>query len=351
MTFDKVKILRIREIRALSGGGRLPFIDINKGILILLCVLSHEIDIIDSRQYFVVSSIYDKIEYLWVSFFMPSFFFVSGFCSSMNKSFKSTLWQGLKTLILPTITLTFLCSLLYNLFTNGLILNELMSSLKRLGTSIVLLSGNWFIQAMFLCRLIYWIINNISEKWLHRIVLSVTLSVIGSILSINKVDDFSLGLINTMIITSFFCFGQYYKNKGINIQTQKISILVFLILYFVFLLLFEKRPVLVRDAVITYWNIIPMLLLGVTGSIAFISICTQIGSNKFLEYFGRNSLVVYILHIPILGVLLTINRAIFSIDKLAIVLVITTYLLTLLLITVMIQLLNKTKLKVLLGRF
>lgn len=86
-------------------------IDVLKGILILLVVLNHISGV--ARKVGVEDMTIDVLHVLrdlYVPFFMPAFFIVTGMCSSFSKPFSSFLITNLKTLIFPSIILTSLMS-------------------------------------------------------------------------------------------------------------------------------------------------------------------------------------------------------------------------------------------------
>lgn len=52
---------------------------------------------------------------------------------------------------------------------------------------------------------------------------------------------------------------------------------------------------------IEYASCMTFLMLSITGSLFVIWIAKRVKSNFFLEYIGRNSLIIYCLHISVLG--------------------------------------------------
>ena len=96
---------------------RIPYIDVAKGILILLVVYDHLPDV----YMYLLNLSNSHIEYLndtqWIFklFFMPAFFCITGMCSNFNKNFKPFLISNLKTLIVPNVLLGIIVGLHLNM--------------------------------------------------------------------------------------------------------------------------------------------------------------------------------------------------------------------------------------------
>ena len=122
---------------------------------------------------------------------------------------------------------------------------------------------------------------------------------------------------------------------------------MFVLLFVSTLIFFQYRPVYVQNVIISYCSIIPFLLLGIFGSVAFLALCKVLGKCKFLEYYGRNSLVVYITHISILFYVESTLKHYIN----GIMFYILAYIIALMIITVLIQLFNLKYMRLLLGKF
>lgn len=118
---------------------RLCYIDATKGILILLVIAGHvpfamvKLGGIPSSAI----SLWGEINYnTFASFYMASFFFITGYCSNFNKPLDVFIKDNLATLILPCL---------------------LLSS-----------PTNWFIMALFLSKLLYYWINRLGKKYMKE---------------------------------------------------------------------------------------------------------------------------------------------------------------------------------------
>ena len=94
---------------------RLEYIDVAKGIMISLLVFHHY----PSSMGGIAVAHIDEIK-CWqewfIVFFMPAFFFITGFCSNFNKPFKEFLISNLKVLLIPAILFIVINRLLSAIF-------------------------------------------------------------------------------------------------------------------------------------------------------------------------------------------------------------------------------------------
>lgn len=93
---------------------RLSYIDSAKGILIIIVIMHHlpqvaiRICEIDSDNL----QIMDSYSFLYCSFFMQAFFFITGFCTSFEKEFSEFFLRNFKTIILSGLLLSIFESVL-----------------------------------------------------------------------------------------------------------------------------------------------------------------------------------------------------------------------------------------------
>ncbi len=121
---------------------RLEWIDIAKGIAIILVVLGHATG----------ASIMGKYIY---SFHMPLFFIISGMCFSKGKyDFPTFLQKRFKQLFLPSIYLTVVSIILMKLAHHAYDLSELLKGLP---------SGLWFLPVLFFVEIIYFFSSRLNS--------------------------------------------------------------------------------------------------------------------------------------------------------------------------------------------
>lgn len=142
-----------------SSKPRLKYIDIAK--VILICCLLYGHMLVIARWEGMDDSVLQLISKsvpLYNSFFMQTFFLITGFCSSFQKDFKSFLWGNLKSLIIPSILLvTFSKYLLAAIFAHRFDTAPLLGL-----TDWLIDSGPWFVISLFWAKILYFFINKLS---------------------------------------------------------------------------------------------------------------------------------------------------------------------------------------------
>jgi fucose 4-O-acetylase-like acetyltransferase len=144
---------------------RIYYIDVAKGLLILMVVLPHMSQVAD--LYNIHNKGFELIRISsrsWVGYYMPAFFLITGMCSNFTQTFKAFLLKNLKTLMLPSFTLMALCVWIENILNGSLDIRDYLS----VGFSSFLKCGGlyWFITALFIAKILYWVIvNRVSSRF------------------------------------------------------------------------------------------------------------------------------------------------------------------------------------------
>ena len=136
---------------------RIKYLDVAKGVLILLLLLWHFGDVLrrngldDANPYFLPVYI---VQPLFYPFFMQAFFMLSGYCTRFDVSFKMFVVKNLKSLLLPWMifeVIRLVYCIIRGNFANSVITRPEFTSL-------------WFLNALFLGKMLAWGIYNISNK-------------------------------------------------------------------------------------------------------------------------------------------------------------------------------------------
>ena len=137
-----------------ASTSRLHYIDVAKGLLILI-VLCHHVPhvsaIYDVDNFFV--DFMKSSSVLYISFFMPAFFIITGFCSNFKKSGCVKYFLiNCKTILLPAFCLGFI-SMWLQLLSSGC--TDLFEYCK-LGFRTLIVQGGpyWFLSSLFLSKMI-----------------------------------------------------------------------------------------------------------------------------------------------------------------------------------------------------
>lgn len=90
--------------------GRIAYLDVAKGLLIIMVVFGHICWATTSSGVSVGESwrhIDEIKQWLWSPFFMPCFFIITGFCSNFDKEFGPFLKDNVFSLLWPMLILQF----------------------------------------------------------------------------------------------------------------------------------------------------------------------------------------------------------------------------------------------------
>lgn len=277
---------------------RLHYLDVAKGGLILSLLITHfgialKWAGVPDRGYFLP---FYYIQPLWISFFMQCFYVITGYCTGFSNEPKVFAVKQLRQLVIP-----------YFFFATLQMMDFLLSGRISLTPTSVLHSywGQfWFLHAILIARVIIYVLVRYIRNSKVVLIASALMLVVGIML-----EDYSLGTnicyIRHGLIASFFvalgyCFK---KNNQVFEKLMKVSLIVYptVILY-----RFAGHILPVQDAGISVSiTEIPLfVLVALSGSLFFLKICSMINSVKVLEFFGRNSLAIYCLHmIPFVHIL------------------------------------------------
>lgn len=277
---------------------RLHYIDIAKGFLILMVVYGH-IDGTATQMGFVNSSIDDihKGANWFVSFYMPCFFVITGYCSNFTKSFKVFIVASLKSIVLPAFVFSFLLSGAWIIIHPGFLLNFVIT--------FILYGGNyWFLSALFVSRLLYWFIYRLPIS--ANAAICVVSFIIGFYYSSLPHKYELWWFVHALCLLPYLGLGQLFKQISGNIlfKYTKYYIALYVFLFFITVGL-SKMGLLQKDCFFDVPGVtqgfinlnltmfIPLFILSVSGSLAILGFSEYISSNHILEFLGKNSLVIY----------------------------------------------------------
>lgn len=269
---------------------RLPYLDVAKGGLILSLLITHFsialkwAEVPDSGNFLPIY----YVQPLWLSFFMQCFYVITGYCTGFSHEPKVFAVKQLRQLVIP-----------YFFFATIQMIDFMLSGRIALTPESIRLSywGQfWFLHAIFIARVVIYVLARYIRNTKVVLLASAIMLVVGIML-----ENYSIGTnifyIRHGFIASFFvALGYCFKNTNqVFEKLMKISLIIYptIILY-----RFTGHHLPVQDAGISVSTAeIPLFVLtALSGSLFFLKICSLIHSMKVLEFFGRNSLTIYCLH-------------------------------------------------------
>ena len=260
---------------------RIEYIDIAKGIGMILVVVGHSI----SAKSFLG---------IWIcSFHMPLFFFISGLCFNDKKhpAFLPFLKKRIQMLLLPC----FYFSLAYS-FLSTILLDNYSFSRWLHGFS----PGLWFVFVLFISELIYWFINRVPSKLLKCTLLIISFG-IGCLLSQQHVT-LPYNLCSVFAATFFYGLGHLFKEQ-VNLLvkiplTPSLFIACTLLLIPGIVVFFTGKSIGMSDNVIPNPALLYCLIaiMGTCGTLIF-STYNYGELKKILLFIGNNTLTILGTHI------------------------------------------------------
>lgn len=267
----------------ISNINRIEYIDIAKGLGMILVVLGH---CINSKTF----------PGIWISaFHMPLFFILSGLCFSEKKypTFIPFLKKRIKTLLLPCIYFSFIVTTLIFFLLKPTAFHDLTKNLP---------GALWFVLVLFFTEILYYYISRISLKnKLLRLILLILMLFLGLWLSRKEILlPFSLSTIPMACF--YYGIGHSYKTliNGIIIRSGfKLKI----IFSFILIIVPGIITFLSKETIGMNINHFPQpeiiyLIISISGSlgILFLSSLNLEHAKRILLYIGRNTFIILSIH-------------------------------------------------------
>ncbi len=325
---------------------RLHYFDVAKGILILLMVMSHfAIALnhagVDASNAFFLPWYY--LQPLYIVFFMQCFLIISGFFSKFDLEARLFFKKLVKQLLIPWVFFEIIRVLFFALKGES----ENLFPAKEYSTL-------WFINALLFAKIICWFINQVTKSKYIMLVLTFILLLIGVILNQYSIGD-NILYYKHGLMSSFFVALGYFLNKKLNLYETllKYSGILFIIIIAGRFLHYYNLPVQDATIDVTLSTVFVFIITSLSGSLGFLFLCKKIANNRFFEYFGRNSLIIYGLHmLPFVVIIGLANKCIgLSTQMHAIIFMICTYLVELVAMILVIEVLNIKYLRIFVGKF
>ena len=286
---------------------RTEYIDISKGIGIILMVMGHSLNMNSKLRTFI---------YL---FHMPLFFLISGYVIKKDNFYniKQFVLKKLKSLYLPFLKYTIIFVILHNIFIYFNIYenygNTARYDIIDFARSILdcflfrrhgepLLGTFWFLKTLFLAEVMFILIGNLINR-LTNCDLNIfmgficfILFFIGMVLSIKKITIF-LNLERVFVSIFFIYLGYIYKIIEKNIKYKVDIFLIFIAILLIETLKNNKVDMISNE----FSNPILFLLDSIIGIYCVFYIAKTINKKykykKVIIYIGKNTIIILALHL------------------------------------------------------
>lgn len=280
---------------------RIEWIDFAKGIAILLVVFGHSTELLYSE-----SEVNNLIHTAIYSFHMPLFFLLSGmiFSDTKYKKFLKFFWNKFITVLLPSYTFLILGYIIKFIRSIDLSYTPKRAIRTLLQFRAHNMGNFWFLPTLFVALIIMWGIHHFIRNKKCRLLISGLISAVGAlyIVYIGKPLPFSID--NSCLVIFFMEIGNQIKdNKSFLKHKKKIlaeSTGIWGLSTFVNWYFFGKHPVSLSYNIIL--NPILFFISAIAGSLIVVVICIKINRVKYVNFWGRNTLIIYLISSYILNI-------------------------------------------------
>ncbi|MGG3307313.1 acyltransferase family protein [Paenibacillus lautus] len=270
---------------------RIDWIDVLKGLAIILVVLGHS-PALHVRTYIF-------------SFHMPLFFFISGYLFSIIKY--DNMFQFIKRKSL-TILVPYVAFALISIVSLS-VLHDANLTIKEYAFDFINSTRNqipfnealWFLTALFVIEVVYYLgLRFIKNKYiLLFICIAISFTVYFFKNGMAEPPSLPWSLDQAFYYLIFFSIGNTFRDFRIDKSVLNFIISIGIALNILFLI----KPQFIGSAI----NLIPnsiysffaSTLVAIIGIVAFIGISKVFADSKKLQLIGENSLIIFALHLPL----------------------------------------------------
>lgn len=305
---NQLQKLYVKEIEKSNDEKvRINWIDLYKGILILLVLVGHI-----SQNKYINTFIY--------SFHMPAFFFISGYLYKTKKHF---IKQKFKSIMIPYFFFSLLTYIYWVLIERKL--RNQTQNIFGTGFNILLMRGGndayvynialWFLPCLFFIEVIYYLIRNLIRREkicdIFLIVCSILTTYAFTFLKTEHRLIFSL---DTVLITiGFYALGNLFKITKILSKKIDKKFIIGIAVNLFFLVIVSKYYGRYDLNNLIINNVLGLWLCACLGIMLIYMVSKLFNNNLWIEWLGKNSIIILVLHEPIKRIILFIISKIVNI--------------------------------------
>lgn len=278
---------------------RISYIDIAKGIAMILIVFGHVI-VHTPNAYFIYKYIY--------SFHVVLFFFLSGFTYSNKRGIKEFIVIKFKKLMIPFFVFSTAFLVPYFILGNFITLDVSIPSISQLGELILeILYGNgndtalkqntalWFLPALFSSEVIYRCLDKIKIK--HKDMIFTIGLLIISYISTKLTVNLPWGINTALCLLFFFQLGILLRKYDIIEKINKSYYLIISLSALVIASCYIYQYNITVDCVDYNYGIYYLFLFtSIIIPVFIICVAKKVNDCKIIEYIGQNTISILIFH-------------------------------------------------------
>lgn len=262
-------------------------VDIIRGGAILLVVLEHALGTTDNFFARII-----------LSFHMPVFFILSGYLArkKSNGAFGKVVIKKLKRLLIPQITLAIL-SFCYNFFIGNLVLHTATASELNIVNCFF---RWWFLLVMAQVVVVWEILVRIAGKHMLKAEILLLFSCVIYMVVVPQGISGPLYIAVTPVAFGYYVAGNLLHRikKKIELKNDNknfVRILICITEAFLTTVLSQLNvPVLMYEN--TYGIVLVSIVTAFGGYFVLNNMAILMGENLFLQWCGRNSIIIYVIH-------------------------------------------------------
>lgn len=273
-----------------SNKHRIEYFDVAKGILILFLLLWHYRCTTSTLPGdFPSLGAFGSAQYIIAAFFMQCFFFVSGYCTSINKPWKTFLINQVRQLLTPILVFSAISTALWSAYP----LADWPYSKFMMDPSY------WFLWALLLSKIIVFTLIKICSRPRFYLSASFLCMVIGVALHQYHIGWNACYYWHALGSCFVVAFGHFCKTHPAVYEKLRRSCAILYPWIMLSLSVFHLRaPVFDYGMNVYLTNIPKFLVISLSGSLAFLYYSEFVGGwiKKVFVFYGVNSLIVYATH-------------------------------------------------------
>ncbi len=278
------------------------WVDVAKGILIFLVVWGHLDWMAETFAGTNVFAYKAETNFAFLPYYMPAFFILTGMCSNFDMSLKSFVIKNFKTLMIPNILLGVFVAKWFRLFCeDGLRWDNFILDADL--RSILIGGGVWFLSALFIGKCIFYVLHHLKIRQYYVFLLSIVMMVAG-IVMYNRHYLNIWCYQHAFIALPFLVSGHWLRERQELIEKPIVLVLGLLSLLYTYM---YSYPFFNAGPHITWQTSILFLALSLSGSLLLFYLSRIISTSRYIEYAGRHTLTIYLLHYSVMVPLIKLS--------------------------------------------